>query len=167
MASPSAVMPTTVDSSRARMDATPQFLLPSGTIPQSLTVVEAPSSPFAFLGGVVGGLLAGGAFVYSLLQRAGQKVSVESQRLELGALTSVAVESPSMASAGAPNSVVVESTALAPYLAGGASLPAVIKQVTSGRTPMPVLGRHLRALNAGRGRRVVVNMTASDLEKPA
>merc|ERR1719503_190889 len=63
----------------------------------------------------------------------------------------------------AGHSLVVESTALAPYLAGGESLPAVLKQVTSGRAAMPALGRPLHAINTGRGRmRVVVNMAAKD-----
>merc|ERR1719428_2618813 len=62
---------------------------------------------------------------------------------------------------------MVESTALAPYLAGGASLPAVLKQVTSGRTAMPAFGRPLRVINAGRGRRVVVNMAARGFDKSA
>jgi hypothetical protein len=104
--------------------------------------------------------------VYSLLKRTGQKVSVEARKLELGALTSVDVESPPVTSAGALNSLVVEPTALAPYLAGGASLPAVLKQVTSGRVAMPALARPLRAMNTGRGRmRVVVNMAANKSAK--
>merc|ERR1719428_1630949 len=62
---------------------------------------------------------------------------------------------------------MVQSTALAPYVASGASLPAVLKQVTSGRTAMPAFGRPLRVINAGRGRRVVVNMAARGFDKSA
>jgi len=143
----SVMMPTTVD-------ATPQFLAPAmDTAAQYLPVAEAPTSPFAFFGGFAGGLAVGVAFVYSLLQRTGQKLSNEARKLELGALSSVAPAEPA-------KSLVVKSAALQPYLAGGASLPAVLKQVTSGRAAIPAFGSELRAINMGRGRRVVVNMMA-------
>merc|ERR1719171_3095069 len=143
----SVMMPTTVD-------ANPQFLAPAmDTAAQYLPVAEAPTSPFAFFGGFAGGLAVGVAFVYSLLQRTGQKLSNEARKLELGALSSVAPAEPA-------KSLVVKSAALQPYLAGGASLPAVLKQVTSGRAAIPAFGSELRAINMGRGRRVVVNMMA-------
>merc|ERR1719428_1050070 len=94
-------------------------------------IAGEPASPFAFLGGLAGGFAAGAALVYSLLKRTSQKVSVVAKKLELGARTTFDVENPSAALAGTPSSSVVESTALAPYLAGGDSLPAVLKQVTS------------------------------------
>jgi len=155
----------------------PQMAMPS--VPQVPQVAEVPyvvvpsavvdqAQPgLSFFGGLAGGFAAGAALVYSLVKRTGQKVSLETKRLELGALTSVDVESPSVAATGAPNSSVVESTALAPYLARGADLPTVLKQVTSGRTAMPAFGRPLRAINAGRGRRVVVNMAAKGFDKSA
>merc|ERR1719443_1143265 len=72
----SVMMPTTVD-------ATPQFLAPAmDTAAQYLPVAEAPTSPFAFFGGFAGGLAVGVAFVYSLLQRTGQKLSDEARKLE-------------------------------------------------------------------------------------
>merc|ERR1719281_1508049 len=145
------------------MDTTSQFLPPGMyATSQSLPVADGSTSPFGFIGGFAGGLAVGVALVYSLVKRTGQKVPDEARRLELGAMSSVAVETPSVAPAGAANSLVVESTALAPYLAGGASLPAVLKQVTSGRTAMPAFGRELRAINLGQGRRVVINMMAKD-----
>merc|ERR1719265_72372 len=161
VASPSFMMPTTVDSPGAQMpigqpsmDTIPQYVLPvMDTTPQS-----EPASPFGFLGGFVGGLAAGAAFVYAIVKGTGQKVSDEVQKLELSALSSAAFASVSAA----PAEAAVKSTALAPYLAGGPSLPAVLKQVTSGRTAMPAFGRPLRAINAGPGRRVVVNMAAKD-----
>merc|ERR1719156_352425 len=88
--------------------------------------------------------------------------------LELGALSSVAVAAPSVTPTGASKSLVVQSTALAPYIAGGASLPAVLKQVTSRRAPLPAFGSQLRAFNIGRGRaRVVVNMQLDFFKKAA
>jgi len=159
--SPSFMMPTTVDSPGAQMpigqpsmNTIPQYLLPMDTTPQSEL-----ASPVGFLGGFLGGLAAGAAFVYSIVKRTGQKVSNEVHKLELGALSSAAVANACVAPAEAPKSLVVKSTALAPYLAGGASLPAVLKQVTSGKAAMPPFGRQLRAIDTGRGRmRVVVNM---------
>merc|ERR1719327_775621 len=130
---------------------------PGGFYVVSQPIAEEPATPLSFLGGLAGGIAAGAALVYSLFQRIGQKVSVQAKNLELGARATVDVESPSVALA-----EVVESTALAPYLAGGASLPAVLKQVTSGRTAMPAFGRPLGAINIGQGRRVVINMMAKD-----
>jgi len=104
--------------------------------------VEGPASPLVFLGGFAGGLAAGAALVYSLLKRTGEKVAVEAKKLELGALTSVAVESHSVVPAGAPSLPVVQSTALAPYLAGGACHSPALKQVMSA-------GPHCRPLAAG------------------
>jgi len=148
-------MPATVESPVA------QFLPPGMyTTSEALPIAEGPASPFGFLGGFAGGLAAGAALVYSLVKRTSQNVTAEAKKLELGALTSVAVGGAS--SAGAPNLPVVQSTVLAPYLAGGASLPAVLKQVTSGRAAMPAFSRQLRAINIGRGRRVVVNMKVGD-----
>merc|ERR1719265_2595926 len=161
VASPSFMMPTTVDSPGAQMpigqpsmDTIPQYVLPvMDTTPQS-----EPASPFGFLGGFVGGLAAGAAFVYAIVKGTGQKVSDEVQKLELSALSSAAFASVSAV----PAEAAVKSTALAPYLAGGPSLPAVLKQVTSGRAAMPAFGRPLHTINAGRGRMVVVNMAAKD-----
>lgn len=119
----------------------PQYMLPAmDTTPQS-----GPASPFAFLGGFVGGLVAGAASVYSLLKMTGQKVSAEAEKVELAALASVAVKSPPVAPTGAHTAL-----ALAPYRVDG-----------GGRTALPALGRQLRAMNTGPGRmRVVVNMSA-------
>jgi len=165
VASPFFMMPTTVDSPGARM---PLGQPSMDTIPLSLPIAEEPANSFGFLGGFIGGLAAGAAVVYSLIKRTGQKVSNEVQKLELGALSSVAVERPSVAPAGAPHSLVVKSEALSPYLAGGESLPAVLKQVTSGRTAVPAFGRPLHTINTGHGRaRVVVNMAARDFGKSA
>lgn len=86
-------MPTTAD-------ATPQ-LMPLGmyTTEESLPIVEEPASSFSFLSGFAGGLTAGAALVYSIIKKTGQKVSDEAKMLELGAFTSVNVESPAVAHA--------------------------------------------------------------------
>jgi len=93
VASPSFMMPMTMESPGSQMPVGQPLM---DTTPQFLSVVETPSSPFASLAGFVGGLVAGGAVVYSLLNKAGQKVSVETQNLELGALRSRRAGVPTM-----------------------------------------------------------------------
>jgi len=91
MAAPNA--PQTMPWDMPQMVEVPVAVVPDGSQP----IAEEPASALAFLGGLAGGLAAGAALVYSLLKSVGQKMSVEAQKLELGALD---VESASVAPAG-------------------------------------------------------------------
>merc|ERR1719265_1516463 len=79
-------------------------------------IAEEPVSPLAFLGGFAGGLAAGAALVYSLVQRTGEKMSANS---------------------GAPNPSVVVSTARAPPMPalGRRRLAVVNMSATGGNIP--------------------------------